>query len=287
MLWIECELKQYVLYLAFVLKTLQGDWEGVGNDRQDMHLPGYLDTLISRVAKCNPNTVVVLQAGSPVEMPWIQSVPAILQAWYGGNECGNAIADVIFGDVNPNGKLPLTFPARLKDNPTYLNYKSEKGRTLYGEDIYIGYRYYEAIELDVLFPFGHGLSYTTFTFSDLGISKDDKNGNLTISCSVTNTGTVAGAEVVQVYIAQQSPSIRRPEKELKGFSKVFLKPGEMKKVSVEMETKYAVSFWDEAKNKWVGEKDTYNVVVGSTSALGGEALRGSFNVDRTLWWNGL
>src|SRR5882724_804217 len=105
-----------------------------------MSLPGHLDTLISRVAKCNPNTVVVLQAGSPVEMPWIHNVPAVIQAWYGGNECGNAIADILFGETNPSGKLPLTFPKRLKDNPTYLHYKSERGRTLYGEDIYIGYR---------------------------------------------------------------------------------------------------------------------------------------------------
>lgn len=252
-----------------------------------MSLPGHLDTLILRVAKCNPNTVVVLQAGSPIEMPWIQDVPAVLQAWYGGNECGNAIADILFGDINPSGKLPLTFPKRLKDNPTYLHYKSERGRTLYGEDIYIGYRYYEALELDVLFPFGHGLSYTTFALSDLRVSKDDKTGISKISCLVTNTGTVAGAEVVQLYIAQRNPSIRRPEKELKGFSKVFLEPGVKKEVSINMEIKYAVSFWDEAKNRWVVERDTYEVLVGSTSALGGDALRGSFEIDRTWWWNGL
>jgi len=270
-----------------VLKYLQADWEGEGNDRQDMFLPGHLDTLISRVAKCNPNTVVILQAGSPIEMPWIHNVPAVLQAWYGGNECGNAIAGILFGDINPSGKLPLTFPKRLKDNPTYLHYKCERGRTLYGEDIYVGYRYYEALELDVLFPFGHGLSYTTFALSDLHISKDDKTGILKTSCLIINTGTVTGAEVVQLYIAQRNPSIRRPEKELKGFTKVFLEPGEKKEVILDVEIKYAVSFWDEAKNRWVAERDTYEVLIGSTSALSGDSLRGSFEMDRTWWWNGL
>ncbi len=158
---------------------------------------------------------------------------------------------------------------------------------MYSEDIYVGYRYYEAVELDVLFPFGHGLSYTTFDISNLQISKDDDTGILKVSCSVTNTGSVAGAEVVQMYISQRNPSIRRPEKELKGFGKMFLEPGETRDVTIETEIKYTVSFWDEAKKMWVMERDTYEVLVGNTSELSGNALRGSFDVNKTGWWKGL
>jgi beta-glucosidase len=277
----------FALESFVTLISLQADWEGEGNDRQDMSLPGHLDTMISKVSKCNSNTVVVLQAGSPVEMPWIQGVSSVIHAWYGGNECGNAIADVLFGDVNPSGKLPLTFPNRLKDNPTYLNYRSERGRTLYGEDIYIGYRYYEAVEKDVLFSFGHGLSYTTFEFSGLNIAKDEEARILKVSCSIKNTGKVAGAEVAQVYISQCNPSIRRPVKELKGFTKVFLQPSEKKEFTVSIEMKYATSFWDEDKGMWIVEKDTYDVLVGNTSALLENTLKGSFEVEKTWWWKGL
>ncbi|TVY90955.1 putative beta-glucosidase I [Lachnellula willkommii] len=275
-----------------VCAGLNADWEGEGNDRQDMLLPGHLNMLISRVAKSNPNTAVVLQAGSPVEMPWIDDVASVIQAWYGGNECGNAIADVLFGDVNPSGKLSLSFPRRVKDNPTYLNYRSERGRTLYGEDIYVGYRYYEAVDQGVLFPFGHGLSYTTFSFSDLHVTNDAATGVLRVSCSIKNTGSVPGAEVAQVYITQRNPSIRRPIKELVGFNKVFLQPGEEKIVAIETQIKYAASFWDEGRNKWIVEKDKYNLLVGSSSALAvdsedGTVLKGDFEVDKTSWWKGL
>ncbi|TVY45305.1 putative beta-glucosidase I, partial [Lachnellula occidentalis] len=275
-----------------VCAGLNADWEGEGNDRQDMLLPGYLDLLISRVAKSNPNTAVVLQAGSPVEMSWIDDVSSVVQAWYGGNECGNAIADVLFGDVNPSGKLSLSFPRRVKDNPTYLNYRSERGRTLYGEDIYVGYRYYEAVDQKVLFPFGHGLSYTTFSFSDLHITNDPATGVLQVSCSIKNTGSVPGAEVAQVYITQRNPSIRRPIKELVGFNKVFLQPGEERVVTIKMETKYAASFWDEGRNKWIVEKDKYDLLVGNSSALAvdsgdGTVLKGDFEVNETWWWKGL
>ena len=152
--------------------------------------------------------------------------------WYGGNETGNAIADILFGAVNPSAKLPLSFPIRLQDNPAFLNYRTERGRTLYGEDVYIGYLWYEQLDLPVLFPFGHGLSYTSFKFLDLTVSKSDKE--IKVSIKVTNTGDREGAEVVQVYVAQKNPSIRRPRKELKGFKKVFLEKGESKVVEVSM-----------------------------------------------------
>jgi len=165
-----------------------------------------------------------------------------------------------------------------------LNYRTERGRTLYGEDVYVGYRWYEMLDLPVLFPFGHGLSYTKFSASDLKIEKSEKD--LKISVKVTNTGDRAGAEVVQVYIAQKNPSIRRPKKELKGFKKVFLEKGESKVVEIPIELKYATSFWDEIRNAWIVEKDEYEVIVGGSSEEKG-SLRGSFEVEKTSWWNGL
>ncbi|KAF4625175.1 hypothetical protein G7Y89_g12995 [Cudoniella acicularis] len=268
---------------VIICAGLNADWEGEGNDRDNMDLPGHMNALISAVAAANPSTVVVMQSGTPVAMPWISSVKAMIHAWYGGNETGNAIADILFGNVNPSAKLPLTFPVRLQDNPAFLSYRTERGRTLYSEDIYVGYRWYEMLDLPPLFHFGHGLSYTTFEFSDLKISKTEKD--LKISVKVTNTGELAGAEVVQVYVAQKNPSIKRAKKELKGFKKVFLEKGESKTVEMPIEVKYATSFWDEVRDAWIIEKDEYEVLVGSTSET--IALKGSFSVEKTNWWNGL
>jgi beta-glucosidase len=248
-----------------------------------MDLPGTMNALISAVAAANPSTVVVMQSGTPVEMPWVNNVKAMIHAWYGGNETGNAIADVLFGNVNPSAKLPLSFPKRIQDNPAFLNYVTERGRTLYGEDVYVGYRWYEMLDLPALFPFGHGLSYTSFNISDLSVTKSDTQ--LSISAKVTNTGPVAGAEVVQMYVAQKNPSIKRPKKELKGFKKVYLEKGESKTVEVLIEVKYATSFWDEVRDSWISEKDTYDVLVGSTSAE--VPLTASFEVEKTNWWKGL
>ncbi|RDW62424.1 beta-glucosidase-6 [Coleophoma cylindrospora] len=271
---------------VIICAGLNSDWEGEGSDRETMALPDYMDELISSIASENPNTIVVMQSGTPVEMPWLERVPALIHAWFGGNETGNGIADVLFGDVNPSAKLPLTFPIRLQHNPAYLNYRSERGRVLYGEDVYIGYRWYEAIEQAVLFPFGHGLSYTSFSISSLSITTDKEQ--ITTRVSVKNTGNVAGAEVVQYYIAQANPSIRRAVKELKGYSKVYLQPGEEKTVEVNLNKKYATSFWDEGRNAWISEKDTYCVIVGTTSATtDNNSLRASFDVEKTEWWTGL
>ncbi|KAK9481563.1 glycoside hydrolase superfamily [Lipomyces starkeyi] len=264
---------------------LSGDWESEGYDRTNMKLPGATDSLVDAVLHANPNTVVVLQSGTPVEMPWISKAKAIVEAWYGGNETGNAIADILFGDVNPSGRLPLSFPVKVQDNPAYLNYRSERGRTLYGEDIYIGYRYYEAVEKDVLFPFGHGLSYSTFEFSDLAVKVDPESGTLTVKTNVTNVSGPAGSEVVQVYIHQHNPSIGRPRKELKGFSKVAVAAGESKTVEIVLEIKRATSFWDERENSWISEKDIYDVLVGASSA--DIKLSAKFETEKTIWWNGL
>ena len=250
-----------------------------------MDLPAGTDTLISAVTAANPNTVVVIQSGTPVTVaPWVASTPALMQAWYGGNETGNAIADVLFGDVNPSGKLPLTFPVRNEDNPAFLNYRSERGRTLYGEEVYIGYRFYEKTKKEVSFPFGHGLSFTEFEMSGLQVT--DKGGDeIIVEVDVANKGKVEGSQVVQVYVSQKSPSVNRPVKELKGFAKVDLKVGEKKKAEVKMSKKYAASFWDETRVAWIMEKDRYEVLVGDSSA--NTPLKGEFIVQKTTWWNGL
>ena len=263
---------------------LQADWEGEGADRQSMSLPGHMDALITAVSASNPNTVVVMQSGTPVGMPWVSSVKGLIHAWYGGNETGNAIADVLFGNVNPCAKLPLSFPKRVQDNPAFLNYVTERGRVLYGEDVYVGYRWYEQLDLSVLFPFGHGLSYTTFSYSDLAVSKTDTE--VQVSLKLTNTGSISGAEVVQVYVSQKNPSIRRPIKELKGFKKVMLEKGESKAVEIVLETKYAASFWDELRDAWVVEKDQFEVIVAGSSDVK-DALRGAFEIEKTFYWKGL
>lgn len=249
-----------------------------------MTIPGHSNELIAAVASANPTTVVVLQSGCPVEMPWADQVPAILQSWYGGNETGNAIADVLFGSVNPSGKLPLSFPKRVEDNPAFLNYRSDRGRVLYGEDVFIGYRFYEATRREVLFPFGHGLSYTSFEISHLNV-EDSDGTTVTVTVQVANTGARDGAEVVQVYVAQKHPSVSRPKKELKGFAKVHLKAGERKAIQVHVSKKYAASWYDEKRDAWIMEKDEYAVLVGTSSAS--TPLVGGFVVEATSWWKGL
>ena len=261
---------------------LNSDFEQEGHDRQHMDLPGLSNDLISAVAAVNPRTVVILQSGTPVSMPWANSVAGIVQAWYGGNETGNAIADVLFGDVNPSGKLPLSFPVHVEDNPAFLNYKSERGRVLYGEDIYIGYRFYELTKRTTQFSFGWGLSYTSFALSNLQVVSGEK---ITVSVAVENTGAVDGSEVVQVYVSQRSPSINRAKKELKGFSKVYVKRGESLVTEITFERKYATSFWDEERDQWIEEAGVYDVLVGNCCAH--TPLKGSFEVGETSWWSGL
>ncbi|KAK4691840.1 beta-glucosidase, partial [Lecanoromycetidae sp. Uapishka_2] len=266
-----------------VFAGLNADWESESFDRPNMDLPPGIDELINKVLEVNPRTTVVIQSGTPVTMPWADKANAILQAWYGGNETGNAIADVLFGNVNPSGKLPLSFPVQIEDNPAFLNYSSERGRVLYGEDIYVGYRYYEKVKRQTLFPFGHGLSYTTFTFSNLKVSTH--GSSVSVRLRVSNTGQVAGAEVVQVYIHACSPSVNRPYKELKGFQKVFVDAKGNTEVDIEMDKKNATSFWDEDRDMWIMEKGEYQVLVGNSSQC--DFLQGSFEVDETAWWSGL
>lgn len=262
---------------------LSPDWESEGFDRPEMEIPGWTNELVKAVAAANPNVVVVNQSGSPVSFPWVNDVKALVQAWYGGNELGNAIADVLFGDLNPSGKLSLTFPKTLEQNPSFLNYGSVDGRVLYGEDIFVGYKYYEKTKVIPLFAFGHGLSYTSFDFDEVKVNVDGEN--VVVSVDVTNSGKVDGAEVVQVYLHHENPKVIRPVKELKDFAKVFLKVGETKSVTVSIPLLEATSYWDSYKNKWLSEKGDYQVQVGPASdRIVGTA---DFSVEKNTYWLGL
>ncbi|KAJ5784609.1 uncharacterized protein N7503_009821 [Penicillium pulvis] len=274
-----------------IFAGLTSEWETEGYDRDHMDLPPGSDELITRVLAANPNAIVVIQSGTPVTMPWVNDARAVVQAWFGGNECGNGIADVLYGDVNPSAKLPITFPRRLQDNPSYVNFRSERGRVLYGEDIYVGYRYFEKSDLAPAFPFGHGLSYTTFTRSDLSIqtvpeeAKYSESGEpITAAVTVTNTGSIAGAEVVQLWVVPPKTDVNRPVRELKAFQKVFLEPGESKTLQLTVEKKLATSWWDEQREQWISEKGEYEVLITGT---GDEDLRGTFEVGKTRFWLGL
>lgn len=252
--------------VVVLIASLNGEWESEGFDRVDMKLPGAQNELIERVAKANKNTIVVLNVGSPVEMPWINKVPAVLQLWYNGQEQGNALADILFGDVNPSGKLPTTFPVRLQDNPAYINYPGENGKVRYGEGIFVGYRYYDKKEVVPLFPFGHGLSYTTFKYSNLRLSAKSLTPNelLKVRVDVTNTGKVAGKEVVQLYVRDVESMVARPEKELKAFAKVELAPKQTKTVTFTLDRE-ALWYFDVTRNTWMVEAGDFEILVGSSS----------------------
>ncbi|KAI3545279.1 glycoside hydrolase family 3 [Colletotrichum abscissum] len=266
---------------------LNADFEQEGHDRPHMDLPGRTDDLVAAVAAANPTTTVVVQSGTPVTMPWADSVSAIIQAWYGGNETGNSVADVLFGNVNPSGKLPLSFPVRVEDNPAFLNYRSDQRRVLYGEDVFVGYRYYEAVKRSVLYPFGWGLSYTSFSVDSLQVSHGVKDGDekIIVRVGLNNIGKVDGSEVVQVYVSPQHPSVTRPKKELKGFSKTYVKAGQSAQVEVILSKKYALSFWDEPRKQWAVEAGNFDILVGTSSLE--TPLAAMMKVERTSWWSGI
>ncbi|KAJ0421208.1 putative beta-glucosidase J [Aspergillus carlsbadensis] len=271
---------------------LSGDWESEGFDRPNMDLPGRTDDLVKAVLDVQPNAVIVVQSGTPVSMPWADSARALLQAWYGGSEAGNGIADVLFGDVNPSAKLPLTFPRHISHNPAYLSYRSERGRVLYSEDVYVGYRHYDAVGQAPLFPFGHGLSYTTFRLSALTLQEtapnasDIKDESICVTVSVTNTGPRSGAEVVQVYVRPPDTTIvGRPVRELKGFARVVVEPGETREVELVVPMGLATSFWDEARSAWLSEAGTYTVEVVGTGDE--NVLAAPLELSVSRFWNGL
>lgn len=252
--------------VAIVCVGFGGDWQSEGFDRPSMDLPGKQDALVEQVAAANSRTIVVLNTGSPITMPWIDKVAAVVQAWYPGQECGNAIADVLFGDTNPSGKLPQTFPVRLEDTPTYLDFPGENGKAYYGEGLFVGYRYYDKKKIAPLFPFGFGLSYTTFDYGRLSLNAQEigPDDTCNVSVEITNTGQRTGKEVVQLYIRDQQASLQRPEKELKAFAKVQLEPSEHKMVTLSI-NRDALAYYDDLTHEWVAEAGKFEVLVGASS----------------------
>ncbi len=249
---------------AVVVVGLADNYESEGHDRPNMDLPGEQDALVRAVAEVNQNTVVVVNAGAPVAMPWADDVQAILLMYYPGQEGGHALADILLGDAAPSGKLSVSYPRRLKDNPAYLHYPGWKD-VRYGESIFVGYRYYDTKDVAPLFPFGHGLSYTTFNYSELALPSEVKQGeNITVSVLVENTGDIFGQEVIQLYIRDVDSTLIRPEKELKAFEKIGLKPGESQIITLNL-TPRALSYYDPYQKAWIAEPGTFEVLVGSSS----------------------
>ncbi len=234
-------------------------------DKPSMYMPFGQDELIKAVLKENPRTIIVLMGGGAIDMTqWVDIAPAILQAWYPGMEGGNALAKIIFGEINPSGKLPMTFPKKLEDHPSHKlgEYPGDSVYVNYYDDIYVGYRYFDTWKIDPQFAFGHGLSYTSFEYSNLKLTTNGKGA--TVSFNIKNTGRLAGAEVAQVYVKQEHSALPRPEKELKGFDKIFLQPGKSKTISIQLD-EAAFQYYSDVENSWVREKGNYDILVGGSS----------------------
>lgn len=251
---------------AVIFAGLPDSFESEGYDRTHMALPDCQNSLIEAVAAVQTNTVVVLHNGSPVEMPWIDGVAGVLEAYLGGQAVGGAIVDLLYGTVNPSGKLAESFPIQLEDNPSFLYYGGEKDVTEYGEGIFTGYRYYDKKKMDVRFPFGHGLSYTTFVYSNMKADRDmmKDTDTVTVSVDVTNTGKVAGKEVVQIYVEAKDQSVIRPVRELREFAKVKLNPGETKTISFSLE-KRAFSYYNVEISDWYVKTGDYIIHAAASS----------------------
>lgn len=246
---------------------LNADWETEGSDRVSLSLPGDQDELIAAVTAANPNTVVVINAGSPVAMPWLEAAGAVLQTWYPGQEGADALADVLTGKAEPGGRLPTTFAHRVEDHPSHLTYPGEAGEVHYGEDVFVGYRAFDRTGIEPLFPFGHGLSYTTFAYENVRLDREEvRDGDsVTVRLDVVNTGDRSGSDVVQVYLSDLESSLLRPAKELKGFAKVRLGAGERREVAITLEPR-AFQAWDPRVERWVAEPGEFAISVGWSSA---------------------
>ena len=252
--------------VAVVCAGLSVAFEGEGNDRNTLDMPGPQKELIEAVAKANSNTVVVLFNGTPVPMPWLSQVAAVVEAWYPGQEGGNAIAAVLLGDTNPSGKLPFTFPKKLSDSPAQANYPGSNGVVRYAEGLYVGYRYYDTKNVEPLFPFGYGLSYTRFKYDHLKVngSLSAAQPKVTVTLDVENTGAYAGKEVVQLYVHDVESSLDRPAREMKGFNKVALAPGEKTNVTFTLD-KDTFAFYHPDRKEWVVEPGEFEILIGSSS----------------------
>ena len=261
--------------VAVVFAGVSRTSESEGRDRSSLSLPGRQDDLIEAVLAANPRTIVVLNNGAPLDLPWAERVPAIVEAWLPGQQGANALAQVLLGDIDPSGRLPFTFPRRLVDNPTHLYYGGGR-EAAYGEGVFVGYRYYQQRQLAPLYPFGFGLSYTRFAYSNLQTPKRNAQGQYELSVDVRNVGPRAGSEVVQLYVSDEATrAVVRPPLELKGFSKVQLAPGQQTTVHFVLSPR-DLSYYDTVTRGWVMTPGTHGVAVGSSSAQ--IALQGSFEV---------
>lgn len=270
-----------VIYLGGLRKGANEDNEST--DRKDFKLPDGQDELIQKIAAANPNTVVVL-LGTPAEMDsWVDKVPAVLQAWYPGMDGGNALAAILFGDVNPSGKLPCTIPKRLEDSPAHAlgAYPGTNGVVTYKEGLLVGYRWFDTKDIEPQFPFGYGLSYTTFKYSNLKVGKSDE-GSYVAQFDIENTGTRPGAEIAQLYVHENKPALMRPEKELKGFHRIYLQPGETETILIPLDQS-AFGYYDPARKSWVAQKDKFKILVGSSSR--DIHLTANFSLPETLTFN--
>ncbi|KAJ7489184.1 beta-glucosidase [Mycena latifolia] len=267
---------------------LNGDWETEGNDRTTLALPGRTDELVEKLVATNPKTVVVTESGSSILMPWADKVPSMVHAWYLGNATGAAIADVLFGQQNPSGKLSLTFPKAEEDVPSFGHFHSENGKVRYAENLYVGYKHFQHRRIKPLFAFGHGLSYTSFELSNLQLSQpivSSDEFNMVVSLQITNTGAVAGSEVAQVYVTLPATSeLTHPPLQLKGFAKVKLESGKSETVQIKLD-KYAVSYWDDRFTTWAVEKGEYLIRVGPSSDQ--LCLEAAFVIEKGFEWRGI
>ena len=260
-------------------------FDGEGGDHKDFKLPYGQDELIQKIIAANPKTIVVM-VGTPAEMDaWADDAAAVLQAWYMGMEGGNALAGILFGDVNPSGKLPCSIPKKLEDSPAHAlgAYPGTNGVVNYKEGLLVGYRWFDTKKIEPQFPFGYGLSYTTFKYSNLQMVKGGDNGTIvTAQFDIENTGSRPGAEIAQLYVHENHPALMRPEKELKGFQRVFLQPGEKQTISIPL-TETAFGYYDPAKKSWVAQKDKFKILVGGSSR--DIYLKSNFSLPETLTFN--
>lgn len=267
--------------VAVVFIGLTDEYETEGADRHHLSIPPMHNALVEQVLKVNPNTVVVLSGGASVEMPWADKVPAILNMFLTGQAGGSAVCDILFGDVNPSGKLSETYPLALSDNSSHNYFPGTPVSVEYREGVYVGYKYYDTANKQVAFPFGFGLSYTTFEYSDIKVSADNikDTDTVTVSFKIKNTGDVAGAEVAQLYVNDVESTIFRPVKELRGFKKVFLEPGEEKEVEIVLD-KRAFAYYNVNIHDWHVESGEFKILVGASSR--DIRLEASINVESTV-----
>lgn len=260
--------------VAVIFAGLPDSFESEGFDRTHLNMPANQNELIARISEVQPNVVVVLHSGSPIAMPWLDKVAGVLQMYLAGQASGGAAVNLLFGDATPCGKLAETFPLHLEDNPSYLNFPGNREKVCYQEGVFIGYRYYDKKKMDVLFPFGYGLSYTDFTYSNMKVTVNGKNATdvdviketdeIVVSADITNTGNCDGAEIVQLYIKNPVVYEIRPEKELRDFAKVFLKAGETKTVTFTLNAR-AFSYYETRIHDWYAESGDYEILLASSS----------------------